>query len=110
MRAAGDELDVVGRDRNAAACRDQTVEDPGQLALGAVVEPARRLVEQDDARRRCQLHGEYQREPLPFGEIARVRVRVDTGRDALDDGRARGRGRARDSESAWASSSATVSR
>ena len=79
------------RDRRPASSRRIARE----LALGAVVEAARRLVEQHDPRRRRELHREHERESLSFGEVTRMRVVGDAGREPVERSRARARRRVR---------------
>ena len=99
--------------------RDDDARDPRRrgppsiarrTSLPAVVQAARRLVEQHDPRRRGQLDGQHQRQPLTLGQVARVHVagrcRGRAGRGACAPSRATDR----DSRSACASSSSTVSR
>ena len=93
VRARRDELHVVGRHDDRVTVGREVAEDARELAFGAVVEAAGRFVEQDDARRRRELHREHQREPLPFGEIARMRAGVDARREPIErDARAAGLG------------------
>ena len=89
---AGDELDVVGRDDDGVPGRGELAEHAREVVLGVVVEPAGRLVEQDDIGRGRELDREHEREPLTFREIARMRVVGDAGEQRVED-RARSTGR-----------------
>ena len=70
----------------------ELVEDPGQGRLGLVVEAPGGFVEGDHGRGGRELDGQHQRELLSGGQISRMRVRRDAGRDRLEDPAGRRRG------------------
>lgn len=84
----GCELDVVGRDEDGRAPVGDRTQCCHQAALGVVVEPAGRFVEEEDRRFGGQHDREHECEPLSLGEVSRVGPRVDGWREvaAGDDG------------------------
>src|SRR5690625_1827650 len=80
----GDELDVVGRDHDGPALAGQRTNHLGEHTLRVVVQPARRLVQRDDARCCRQLDRQNERETLALGQIARVSGLLDAGGDPVE--------------------------
>src|ERR1039458_10011183 len=70
----GHQFDVMGRHDDTAAPGRELAELVGQSLLGAVVETARGLVEQQQRWLWRQHYRQREREALTFGEVLRVRV------------------------------------
>ena len=83
------------RDRDRVTRVRELAQDATEVVLGAVVEPARRLVEQHHRGRAGELDREHEREPLALREIARMGVVGDAGCEPVEQGARRARRRVR---------------
>ena len=65
----GDELHVVGGDQDRRPSAAMAAQRRGEGVLDGVVEPARRLVEEQHGRRAGEHEGQREREPLTLREV-----------------------------------------
>jgi len=80
-----DELHVVAGHEHRVPVGGQGTHRRRERSLGGVVQPARRLVEQQHARPGRQHQGERERQALALGEVARVRVVGYAGDELVQD-------------------------